>query len=206
MDDRMAQRGASADLWKEGGNRPSGTGCWTRHCDSNLEESGRWGRRIVLEYSSGGERIRAYTYVLGLEAMSLRKPLIVGRSTVPTRYRVRMTSGEDYVMCGADILLTGIRNDLEGYAQCPVCERPVSFKLDKQRVRNLQPLGALLHVVEIPTEGGRLSVLCSASHIFDREECLRDWMQGYKGEEGGVYSLQGYIDYQLNMTDEPAAN
>ena len=138
--------------------------------------------------------------------MSLHKPLIVGRSSVPTRYRIRLSGGDDYVKCGADILLTGIRSDLEGRAQCPVCEKPVSFKIDKQRIRNLQPLGALLYVVEIPTEGGRLSVLCSASHIFDREECLRDWMQGYRGEEGAVYSMQGYIDYRLNMTNDPTAN
>lgn len=118
---------------------------------------------------------------------------LIGESPVPTRYRIEVNGAGAFVRCGADILLNGLRQDLKAEARCPTCDRAIKFTVHRKRVERLEPAGALLHVVEVPWEPG-FGILCEATQIFDRDECLLRWSEGYAGPGGEVVSLQGYLD------------
>ncbi len=104
-----------------------------------------------------------------------------------------------FVRCGADILLSGIRNDLIGEARCPMCDEVVRLQVSKGRVIALAPSEALLYVVEVESGGGAICVECEGSHLFDSEERLNRWLRTYTGHAGSAFKLQEYLDHCAKM-------
>jgi hypothetical protein len=102
--------------------------------------------------------------------------------------------GDVYVKCGADILINGLRTDLRAEARCPVCGTVTRFHIDNKRIKDLAPKDPTLHVVEIQLGPGRLNIICDSTHIFDKEDCLTNWLSKYSGKPGLVISLPEYMD------------
>ena len=121
--------------------------------------------------------------------------MIIGWSPIPTKYRLTSPKGEVYVRCGADLILNGLRGDVDAEARCPVCGSPMKFSVRVNHIVNLQPPEAVLHIVEIP--GPSTMIECGATHLFDKKVCLRLWQETYKGSKGSVYTPQGFTDYWL---------
>jgi len=99
-----------------------------------------------------------------------------------------------YVKCGADILINGLKTDLRAEARCPICGTITSFHIDNKRIEDLAPKDPTLHVVEIQLGQGRLNIICDSTHIFDKKDCLTNWLSTYAGKPGLVVSLPEYMD------------
>ena len=120
---------------------------------------------------------------------------LVGFSKTPTLYRMVLPQrGDVYVKCGADILINGLKTDLSAEAQCPSCGNVTSFHVDNRRIEDLAPKDPTLHVVELESGPGRLSIKCESTHIFDKKDCLTKWLSNYTGKPGLVISLPEYMD------------
>jgi len=120
---------------------------------------------------------------------------LVGFSDTPTLYRMILPErGDVYVMCGADILINGLKTDLRAEARCPVCGTVTSFHIDNRRIEELAPKGPTLHVVEFEMSPGHLGVECESTHIFDEKDCLTKWLSTYTGKPGRVISLPEYMN------------
>lgn len=126
---------------------------------------------------------------------------IIGASPFPTPYKVR-TSKDQYVYCGADILLNGVQHDLKGEATCIVCGRSTRVAFVDGRTSMVEPFGAVLHVVEIRSRGGIAQVVCEGSPLFDREQCLQSWLKSYKGLPGRVYTLEEFMPRASALVSE----
>jgi hypothetical protein len=123
------------------------------------------------------------------------RPATVGFSPTHTLYKLHWKGGnEEYVHCGADILLNGLEDDLEGEARCPVCQSRTQLVIANGKIDGLDPRGAIIHVVEMPTKSGRIWIECESTHIFDREVCFQKWIAGYSGKKGLVESVVDYHD------------
>jgi hypothetical protein len=126
---------------------------------------------------------------------SEKKSATVGLSPTPTLYKLHWVGGkEEYVLCGADILLNGLEGDLEGEAHCPVCGNRTRLVIASGKTDGLDPKDAMIHVVEMPTGSGRIWIECEATHIFDKQDCLQEWISKYKGKKGRVASVEAYHD------------
>jgi len=127
--------------------------------------------------------------------------MIIGASPTPTRYKVRTQQREHYVRCGADLLLNGMNGDLEAEGRCPVCESIVRFQVKEKRVYQLRPSTSILHILEFLMDNGRVSIECEASPLFDSEECLRAWLNDYKGRPGSIFKPQEFIDHMSRVRE-----
>ena len=125
---------------------------------------------------------------------------IIGASSLPTPYKIR-TPRDQYVYCGADILLNGAQRDLKGEARCVVCGRSTKMAFVDGRISEVEPVGAVLHVVEVRSPG-RTQVVCEGSPLFDREECLQSWLKFYKGLPGRVYAVQEFLPKAAELVSE----
>jgi hypothetical protein len=120
---------------------------------------------------------------------------LVGFSDKPTLYRVILPQrGGVYLKCGADILLNGLKTDLEAEARCPVCGYVTRFHILKRGIEDLAPRDPMLHVVEFGMREGHVGVECESTHIFDKKDCLTKWWSTYTGKPGLVISLPAYMD------------
>ena len=120
---------------------------------------------------------------------------LVGFSDTPTLYRMILPErGDVYVMCGADILINGLKTDLRAEARCPICGTVTRFHVDNRRIEDLAPKDPALHVVELEQGPGRMSIKCDSTHIFDKKDCLTKWLSNYAGKPGLVISLPEYMD------------
>ncbi len=119
---------------------------------------------------------------------------IIGFSKTPTRYRMTSPAGDTFVRCGADLLLNGLGEDLKAEGRCPICNRPVKFKIIGQVVVDLRPRTAHLHVVEMRSASGRLGICCEDTHLFDREECQKQWLLEHTGRLGISTTPQKYLE------------
>ena len=140
------------------------------------------------------------------ESFKTEKTLIqtvnmIGASRSPTPYKVK-TPKEQYVLCGADILLNAVGHDLEGEATCVICGRSTRVTVAEGEISKLEPVSAVLHVVEIRSPGQNAQIVCEGSPLFDKEECLQSWLKTYKGLPGRVYSLQEYMDRASELISE----
>jgi hypothetical protein len=134
---------------------------------------------------------------------SEKKSATVGFSPTPTLYKLHWDGGkEEYVHCGADILLNGLEGDLEGEAYCPVCCNRTQLVIADGKIDGLDPKDAMIHVVEMPTKSGRIWIECEATHIFDTQDCLQKWLSGYKGKKGLVASVEVYHDRLIARRSE----
>jgi hypothetical protein len=125
--------------------------------------------------------------------ISENRPATVGFSQTPTLYKLHWDGGnEEYVHCGADILLNGLESDLEGQARCPVCGSLTQLTITSGKINRLDPSDAIIHVVEMPAKSGRIWIECESTHIFDKETCLRKWIALYSGKKGLVESVADY--------------
>jgi len=119
---------------------------------------------------------------------------LVGFSDKPTLYHMILPQrGDVHVKCGADILLNGLKTDLEAEARCPVCRYVIRFHIVKRRVEDLEPRDPMLHVVECGMGVGHVGVECESTHIFDKKDCLTKWLSTYDGKPGLVISLTEYM-------------
>ena len=121
--------------------------------------------------------------------------MIIGDSVSPTRYRIRLSGTEHYLRCGADILLNGLKFDIEGEGKCIVCGAITLVKMKRQKLVELEPQTAVLHVVEVLMEQGRLGIECESTPLFDKRQCLHVWLKGYRGRPGVVYMPQEFLDH-----------
>jgi hypothetical protein len=126
---------------------------------------------------------------------------IIGSSPTQTRYKVKTPTGEYYVRCGADLLLNGIRSDLEAEGQCPVCEDIVRFRIRRRRIVELRPDTSILHAVELSMANGRIGIECEGSPLFDREGCLRNWLDNYHGRPGSIFKPQEFLDRMITLRE-----
>jgi hypothetical protein len=121
------------------------------------------------------------------------RPATIGFSPTPTLYRLHWIGGnEEYVHCGADILLNGLEGDLEGEARCPVCQNRTRLVVANGEIDGLDVRDAIIHVVEMPAKLGRIWIECESTHIFDKEECFHKWIAKYSGRKGLVTSVEDY--------------
>src|SRR5712692_2439857 len=119
---------------------------------------------------------------------------IIGFSTTPTRYRIASPTGGIFVRCGADLLLNGLRGDLKAEGQCPVCNQTIAFNVLEQRITDLNPKTTRIHVVEMSLASGKLGICCEDTHLFDRKECLNQWLSDYTGQRGISSTPQEYLE------------
>jgi Alkylmercury lyase len=130
---------------------------------------------------------------------SEHRPATVGFSQTPTLYKLHWDRrNEEYVHCGADILLNGLEGDLEGEAQCPVCHNRTRLVIANGKIDRLDPQDAVIHVVEMPTQSGRIWIECESTHIFDKKLCFQKWIANYPGKKGLVASV---MDYHNRLTE-----
>ncbi len=121
------------------------------------------------------------------------RPATVGFSPTPTQYKIHWDGGNnEYVHCGADILLNGLAGDLEGEGKCPVCQSRTRLVIAKGKIDELDPQDAIIHVVEMPAKSGKIWIECESTHIFDKEECFQKWIAGDSGKNGLVASVEDY--------------
>jgi Alkylmercury lyase len=126
------------------------------------------------------------------------RPGTVGFSPTPTLYKLHWDGGnEEYVHCGADILLNGLKGNLKGEGRCPVCQNRTQLVIANGKIDKLDPQDAIIHVVEMPAKPGRIWIECESTHIFDKEECFKKWVAGYSGRKGLVASV---VDYHNRLT------
>jgi alkylmercury lyase-like protein len=131
--------------------------------------------------------------------ISEHRPATVGFSQTPTLYKLHWDGGnEEYVHCGADILLNGLVGDLKGEGRCPVCQNLTQLVVANSKLDRLDPRDAIIHVLEMPTKSGRIWIECESTHIFDKEECFQKWIAVYSGKKGSVASVQ---DYHNRLTE-----
>jgi alkylmercury lyase-like protein len=132
-----------------------------------------------------------------LRAVSHSSPTrLVGFSATPTLYHIVLAErGDVYLKCGADILLNGLKTNLEAEARCPVCETVTRFLITERQIERLIPKNPILHVVEFEMSLGHLGVECKSTHIFDKKECLNKWLSTYTGKPGRIMSLPEYMGY-----------
>jgi hypothetical protein len=124
-----------------------------------------------------------------------KRPGTIGFSPTPTLYKLHWKGGkEEYVRCGADILLNGLEGDLEGEAHCTVCGSRTQLVIANGKIDGLEPKDAMIHVVETPTNSGRIWIECEATHIFDKQDCFEKWVSEYKGKKGLVALVNAYHD------------
>ena len=118
----------------------------------------------------------------------------VGFSASPTLYRLHWNGrvGNEYVHCGADLLLNGLKGDIEAEAKCPVCGSRTQLVLADGKLDGLDPDDAIIHSVEMPTASGRIWIECESTHIFDRKSCFDQWRSKYSGKHGIVASVRDY--------------
>jgi len=122
---------------------------------------------------------------------------VVGVSSVATRNRVRPKSGmPTFVNCGADIMLTGLLQDVEGKSRCPACDRAIRLDVEDGTIKKLEPSGALLHYVSCGAgnDSSEFGVICDSTFLFDREECLDAWKAGYMGPAGRVVTPMEFLE------------
>jgi hypothetical protein len=124
---------------------------------------------------------------------------VIGASPWQTRYKIRTADGEYYVRCGADLLLNGMRHEVQAEGRCPVCESTVQFQVRDRHVGNLRPETSILHVVEVPMSNGRISIQCEGSPLFDKESCLLAWLQKYRGRPGMIIRPQEFLDRMFRL-------
>jgi hypothetical protein len=117
---------------------------------------------------------------------------VIGATRERTRNRVILETGQETnVLCGADILLSGLYQNLKGTTSCPICEKEIEVIVKNELVFSIIPPTALLHyVVENPSI---LSICCAPTFIFDQEECLNSWLHSYTGSPGKVSSLRDFM-------------
>lgn len=127
--------------------------------------------------------------------------MMIGTSSTPTRYKVRTPSGEHYVRCGADLLLNGMRNDLEAEGRCSVCEQVIQFQVVDRQVLKLIPETSLLHVVEVLMANGKSDMKCEGSPIFDKKGCLQAWLNRYHGRPGSIFKPQAFLDRMIALRE-----
>jgi alkylmercury lyase-like protein len=124
-----------------------------------------------------------------------KKSATVGLSPTPTLYKLHWNGGkEEFVHCGADILLNGLEGDLEGEAHCPICGTRTKLVIANGKIDGLDPKDAMIHVVEMPTNSGSIWIECETTHIFDKRDCLQKWTSRYTGKKGLVASVEAYHD------------
>lgn len=119
---------------------------------------------------------------------------IIGFSTTLTRYRITSPTGDISVRCGADLLLNGLRGDLTATGRCPICNQSIDFSISKGFLMNLKPKTTRIHVVEMSLASGKLGVCCEDTHLFDREQCLNEWLSDYAGRPGISSTPQKYLE------------
>src|SRR5204863_9632705 len=92
---------------------------------------------------------------------------LVGFSDIPTLYRMILPErGDVYVMCGADILINGLKTDLRAEARCPICGTVTRFHVDNRRSEELAPKDTALHVVELEQAPGHMTTKCDSTQIL----------------------------------------
>jgi hypothetical protein len=61
---------------------------------------------------------------------------VVGASPVTTRNVVRPKSGfPTFVCCAADILLSGLFQDVEGVRHCPICDTSIQLCIEREKIK-----------------------------------------------------------------------
>jgi hypothetical protein len=118
---------------------------------------------------------------------------IIGATNGKTPNALVLDSGQaSNVRCGADILLTGMYHDLNAEAVCPTCGSKIEVTIEGGKVASLRPQSSLLHYVV--DDENRFSICCSGTFLFDRKQCLSDWLGSYEGPKGTVVSPRTFMD------------
>jgi hypothetical protein len=117
---------------------------------------------------------------------------IIGATEQETTNTVSVDEGpETHVRCGADVLLSGMYQDVRGEAVCPVCGKFTEVRMKGGQLSSVAPASAVLHyVVE---DERRVSICCEGTFIFDREECLNEWLKTYNDRPGEISSLPEFV-------------
>ncbi len=121
--------------------------------------------------------------------------MIIGATLSATPYKIRTSQAEHFLRCGADILLNGLSRNIDGEGKCVICGTTTRLKMSEGRLQELDPETALLHVVEIPKEPGKIGIECEVTHLFDTEKCLLTWQSTYAGKPGMVFRPREYLDH-----------
>src|SRR5260370_7321507 len=119
---------------------------------------------------------------------------LIGFSPTPTLYRIVLPErGDVYLKCGADILINGLKTNLEAEARCPVCGTIIRFSVTDGQVGGSAAKGAILHVVEFEISPRHLAIKSNATHIFDKRECLNKWQSTYAGKPSRIMTFPEYM-------------
>jgi Alkylmercury lyase len=119
----------------------------------------------------------------------------VGMTERKTGNLALVRGGEQaHLSCAADILLTGLLEDLKGEAVCPVCGAKISLDVKGRKVVSLSPPSAVLHYVRFRTnDPGTFGVVCEDTFVFDDEECLHEWKAKYAGPNGSTATPDDFL-------------
>ena len=84
-----------------------------------------------------------------------------------------------------------------------MCGKFTKLLIVDRKIHSLEPKDAVLHVVEMPDEVGRIWVECEGTHIFDRDSCFRKWVSTYNRKRGLVTSIEDYYDLIVRRRTDP---
>lgn len=119
----------------------------------------------------------------------------VGLTRAQTGNRVVLQRGEEaQLSCAADILLTGLFQDLRGETLCRVCGAEISLEVRGRRVFKLVPQGSVLHYLRFRTDDPKaFGVVCESTFMFDTPECAQRWTANYRGPPGRVVTPDEFL-------------
>jgi hypothetical protein len=81
--------------------------------------------------------------------------------------------------------------DVKGEAVCPVCGKTTEVRMAGGQVSSVAPASAILHY--LVEDEPRFSICCEGTFIFDRKECLDEWLKTYSDRPGEISSLSEFV-------------
>ena len=112
--------------------------------------------RSALWKSHGNSTLRLY--VSDRSTVRDNFNMVIGATCSSTAYKIKAPM-EQYVRCRADILLNGVRRDLEGESRCIVRGNSTRIKVQGGRIAQVEPPEAILQVVEVRAEHGTVEIV-----------------------------------------------
>jgi hypothetical protein len=97
-----------------------------------------------------------------------------------------------------------MHQDVRGEAICPVCGKKSDVVIEDARVTSVRPKSALLHYVT--EDQTRFSICRSNTFIFDKKDCLDQWLALHGGRAGKVPSIQDFLDEAVRRRGPSSGN
>lgn len=110
----------------------------------------------------------------------------------PTKHKVVANKGGGaFVWCAADALALALMlgRDLWATSSCPVCEREISVRVEKERIASAEPQETVLLLGMKKQAGAVLERICPYTNFFCSDRHLQKWLTNQEGIVGARLSL-----------------